>query len=491
MKYLFSAFFTTSLLILINCNSANALEKIPLSMHTSLNQQLAINNERYGVVGQSVLILKNHQKFYRGQHGVANIELNVDITEKHIFPSYSITKLLTSVLMMQQVEKGRVDLKNSIRAYLPYLSKKWQPVTIEHLLSHTSGIPRYFDIAMKKGNFLPTKKAVFLSLIDEPEHFEIGTKNSYNNTNFLLLSAILEAKTGKSYQALVAEVIINPLGLKNTGHTSAKDIINNHVTSYRGANGKIRKNMNIDWPEYTFSHSALYSTPEDLATFMTALVIGKFVSQKTLKQLWQPMKLADGNKGRYAFGFEYAFEDGYYHFGHDGGNHVKLRHYFNPKDSADNYTLVYATNGNAYDVWTDVLADSLMAIIDPDKFEMAAIKEQFLSNILEKNDKALIEVYKAVSNIFDGDEALIERFLLYRAYALRYGSGAESSIPAFEFLTTKFPNSANARESLADTWSEIGNKKKAIENYRLVLKVSPKSRRAKEQIEKLEGTVQK
>ena len=122
-----------------------------------------------------------------------------------------------SVLMMQQVEKGSVDLKNSIRTYLPYLSKQWQSVTIEHLLSHTSGIPRYFDIAMKKGIFLPTKKAVFLSLIDVPEHFEIGTKNSYNNTNFLLLSAILEAKTGKSYQALVAEEIINPLGLKIQG----------------------------------------------------------------------------------------------------------------------------------------------------------------------------------------------------------------------------------------------------------------------------------
>ena len=455
MKYLVSAFCITLLLFLTNCNSAYALEEISPSMLTSLNQQLAKNNKRYGVVGQSVLILKNHQHFYRGQYGVANIELDVDITEKHIFPSYSITKLLTSVLMMQQVERGTVELKSSIRTYLPYLPKQWQAVTIEHLLNHTSGIPRYFDIAMEEGGFLPTKKAVFLSLIDEPEHFEIGTKNSYNNTNFLLLSAILEAKTGKSYKELVAEVIINPLGLKNTGHTSAKDIIKNHVTSYRGANGHIRKNLNIDWPEYTFSHSALYSTPEDLATFMTALVTGKFVSQKTLKQLWQPMKLSDGKNGRYAFGFEYSFEDGYYHVGHDGGNHVKLRHYFNPKNSLDNYTLVYATNGNAYDIWTDVLADSLMAIIDPEKFEMAALKEQFLSDILEKDGKGLIQIYKAVSNIFDGDETMIERFLLYRAYALRYGSGPESSIPAFKFLIAKFPNSDRAQQGLTNAKAVI------------------------------------
>jgi CubicO group peptidase (beta-lactamase class C family) len=455
MKYIISIFFIIPLLFLTNCNSSYALEEVTPSMQTLLNQQMAKNNERYGVVGQSVLILKNHQKIFRSQHGAANIELGVDITEKHIFPSYSITKLFTSVLMMQQVEQGCVKLKSSIRIYLPYLPNQWQDVTIEHLLSHTSGIPRYFDRAMSEGSFLPNKKAVFLSLIDEPAHFEIGTQNSYNNTNFLLLSAILEAKTGKSYQEMVEEVIINPLALKNTGHTSAKDIIKNHVTSYRGSNGNIRKNLNVDWPKYTYSHSALYSTPEDLAKFMTALVTGKFVSQKTLQQLWRPMKLTDGKDGRYAFGFEYAFEDNYYLLGHDGGNHVKLRYYFNPINRSDNYTLVYATNGNAYDVWTDVLADSLMAIIDPEKFEMAGLKEQFLSEVLEGDGKRLSEIYKAVAKKLDGDKILIERFLLYRAYALRYGSGPESSIPAFKFLISKFPHSDRAQQGIIETMAAI------------------------------------
>jgi CubicO group peptidase (beta-lactamase class C family) len=450
MKTIFSTLLATLFFILSHCSLANELKGISLDLQASLNQQLTINNERYGVVGQSVLILKNHQEIYSGQHGFANIELNVEITEKHIFPSYSITKLLTSVLVMQQVEQGNIDLKKSILTYLPYLPEQWQSVTVNHLLNHTSGIPRYFDSAMEKGVFLPTKKEVFLSLFNEPAHFEIGTKNSYNNTNFLLLSAILEAKTGKSYQALVAERIINPLGLKNTGHASAKEVINNHVTSYRGANGKIRKNMNIDWPDYTFSHSALYSTPKDLAAFITALVTEKFVSQKTLEQLLQPMNLADGSNGHYAFGFEYAFEDGYYHFGHDGGNHVKLRHYYNPKESEDNYTLVYATNGNAHGVWTDVLADSLMSIVDPESFEIATIKEQFLSNFFAKNDKGLIDSYKAISKFFDGNKALIERFLLYRSYAIWYGSGVENSIPAFKLLLSKFPNSDRAHRAIID-----------------------------------------
>jgi CubicO group peptidase (beta-lactamase class C family) len=450
MRYITTLFLLTLSFLITTSSSVDALETLSPKVSASIDQQLAINKNRYGVVGQSVLILKNHLPVYRGQHGSANIELGVDINETHIFPSYSITKLFTSVLVMQQVEQGSLELDSSILAYLPYLPKQWEPVTIEHLLNHTSGIPLYFGKTMDAGSFLSTKKAVFLSLINEPQHFKIGTKNSYKNTGFLLLSAILEQSTGKSYQELVKEVIVSPLKLKNTGHTSAKDIIKNQVTSYRGADGQVRKNVNIDWPEYTFSHSALYSTPDDLASFMSALVKGKFVSKKTLKDFWQPMKLADGEDGRYAFGFEYSNEDRYSRVGHDGGNHVKLRYYFNPKDSNDNFTLVYATNGNAYDVWTDVLADSVMAIIAPEKFKMAALNERFLTNFLENDIDGLQQTYKILSKAFNNEDKLVESYLINRAYALRYGAGPESSLPAFKFTIGKFPNSNRAQHGLIE-----------------------------------------
>ena len=163
------------LVTLISLSSLSAFAEIPPKMRAALDQQLAKNSDRYGIVGQSVIILKNHKVIYRGHHGYANVELDVAVTGKHLFPSYSVTKLLTSVLMMQLVERGSVELHSSIRNYLPYLGKRWQEVTVEHLLSHTSGIPRYMESAMKNG-FLATKKAVFMSLIDKPEHFKIGTK---------------------------------------------------------------------------------------------------------------------------------------------------------------------------------------------------------------------------------------------------------------------------------------------------------------------------
>ena len=453
-----------------------------------LNLQLKINSERYGIVGQAVRILKNNEVIYDGRDGFANVELSVPVNNKHRFPSYSVTKLFTSVLLMQLVERGDVDIHQSIRHYLPYLPEHWQNITIEHSLSHTSGIPRYFDQVIKTNQFLPTKKAVFISLSEQPEHFKIGSQNSYNNTNFLILSAILERKTGKTYSELVQSIIIEPLNLVNTGHASAKAVIKNMVSSYASTNGKLIKNRVFDWAEYSFAHSALYSTPADLSTFMSALVTGKFVKKSTLRKLWQPMQLNNGQDGRYAFGFEYKIKDGYQQVGHDGGNRVKLRHYVN-SNQTDSYTITYMSNGNSHGVWTDILADSLMAIIDKNQFILADLSEQFISLVLQatikNNDKKLQLFYIELSKALNHDATALERFLVDYAYGVRFGAGIQASLPAFEFYTKKFPKSANAWEYLAETWQIIGNKEKARQYYQKVLDIDPKSVNAKNQIEKL------
>ena len=473
------------LICLVGISSSKAEDQISALIWAKLDQQLIINSNRYGVVGQSVQILRNNQPIYNGIHGFANIELAVPVADKHIYPGYSVTKLFTSVLVMQLVENGSLDVTESIRKYLPYLPERWQNVTVEHVLNHTSGIPRYFDIAMKKGRFLPTKKAVFLSLVKEPDHFEIGTKNSYNNTNFLILSAILESKTGKTYQELVQDIIIKPLALENTGHASAKAVITNMVTSYQGIDGVLQKNSDIDWPEYTFAHSGLYTTAQDLTTFMTAVVSGKFFTLATLNKIQQPMKLLNGDKGDYAFGFEYKMLDGYHQVGHDGGNRVKLRHYFNKENGKDSYTIAYLTNGNANSVWTDVLTDSLMSIIDEKQFKKAYLAEQFISFVLNKDSKNLQVLYERLDKVFQGDQSAIEYFIFYNAYGVRYGAGLIASLPAFELLTSKFPNSAKAWASLAGIWQDLDNKEKAIKYYNLTLKIDPNSSNAINQLKQL------
>jgi len=312
----------------------------------------------------------------------------------------------------------------------------------------------------------------------------MGTQNNYNNTNFLVLSAILEKVTGKTYGELVGSIIIEPLHLTNTGHASARAVIKNMVSSYTGSNGQLIKNREIDWSTYSFAHSALYSTPADLTTFMTALVTGKFINVSTLKKLWQPMPLVNGLLGRYAFGFEYKIKDGYQQVGHDGGNRVKLRHYFND-DQDDSYTIAYMTNGNSRGVWTDILADSLMAIIDKDQFKLAKLGENFITFTLDNNHRLLREFYTELTTVLKGDTKKIERFIINYSYGIMYGVSAKSSIVAFELYAEKFPKSANAWDSLADVWLVLGNKEKAIKYYKKTLEIDPSSSNAKQQLKNI------
>jgi D-alanyl-D-alanine carboxypeptidase len=106
-------------------SSSKAAEKISPAVQAQLDQQLVKNSKRYGIAGQSVLLLKNNKPFYKGRYGCANVELKVPIYDTHLYPGYSVTKLFTSVMMMQLVENGRVDVKQSIRQYLPYLPEHW------------------------------------------------------------------------------------------------------------------------------------------------------------------------------------------------------------------------------------------------------------------------------------------------------------------------------------------------------------------------------
>ena len=470
--------FFTAFLLVCFCGIALRADD---SLKAALDAQLLKNEARYGIVGQSVMLLKNGEPLYRGKAGLAHLELDVPVAENHLFPSYSVAKLFTSVLVMQIVEEGKIDTGASIRTYLPTLTERWQPITVAHVLNHTSGIPRYIDDAITRNKFLPSKAAVFEAFADAPEHFKIGTRNGYNNTNYLVLAAILEAVSGESFEALVNARIITPLGLKHTGHASAKAVVKNMVSSYQGADGTVRKNIDVDWPIYTFSHSALYSTPEDLTKFMTALTGGKLVPLNALKNFWQPMALADGSKGHYAFGFEYAERDGYIQVGHDGGNRVKLRHYFPINGEGDSYTLAYLTNGYAHGVWTDIFADSVMARVNEGQFARAHITEAFMAHMLEHADASTAELYGGILKAV-GSAAAAESFITNRAYAVRYAAGQKAAIPAFKMLTDHFPNSANAWSHHAEQWEHLGDTAKAISYYRKALELNPEHSYAKRRL---------
>jgi len=409
----------------------------------ALEQKMEANAQRYVIASQAVLVARNGEVVFRNVAGARRDEL---------FPVYSVSKLLASVLVMQLVEAGQVDLDKPASAYLAGLPLRWQQIPLRLILNHSSGLPEYFDLSNPTGpNFPPTLQAVFAALADKPLAFEPGTATRYTQTNFLILEALLEAHYAKPYTQLASERIISKLGLKNTYLGLASAGRRGMVRSYIGKNGKLQADPAVQWPEYANVHAELFTTVDDLAAFLNAVARGELVGKETLRKLWQPQKLANGQDGWFASGWEYGKSGGYEFVGHDGGTKVRVRLLWPERDGGDSYTIVYLTNGSAQNIWSRTLVESLMAAIDPARFTMEVVSEQLIDYASRPATtpaqfQALLQQLQTLA-LRDG--AALERRINETGYAMLETRGSGAAIKVFELNTRLFPQSSNARDSLA------------------------------------------
>jgi CubicO group peptidase (beta-lactamase class C family) len=325
---------------------------------SSLDRQLAINAEQHGVVGQAVLVLRDEEVVFRGSHGVVDRETGQPMRPDQLFPVFSVSKLFTSILVYELVERGEVDLKAPIGRHVADLPERWRRVTVEQLLSHASGLPDYFAPGMT-GGFPTTAREMFASLADKPLLFEPGSELRYTQTNFVLLGALLEAHYGQPYRQVATERIVTRLGLASTYFWRPSVPAGKLVTSYRGKDGRVELDSQIAWPEYAITHAELFSTVDDLATFITAVRTGRFVKPETLLALWKPYRLPGGDAGWSANGWEYETSGAERFVGHDGGEVVRVRLVFTDSLARGTHTYIYLTNGSAKNVWSRTLVDSL------------------------------------------------------------------------------------------------------------------------------------
>ncbi len=452
----------------------------------SIQEQLVKIEQRFGVVGQSVRILKDGVLLFEGRQGAANLQLKSALTEDNKFPVYSISKLFTNVLVMKLVEDEKLDLEKSIRHYLPMLPQSWQGVTVSDVWNHMSGLPEFFSVDFMENKEITNRLEILEMVKDNPFEYETGTRTSYNQTGFTVLTAILEKLYGKPHPQLVKEMIFEPLNLSNSGFAGSREIIEQMVTSYSPQDGVLMINQDLNWPAYSFSFSALYSTPDDLTKFMNAVYNEHFVNRATLELLWQPMARTNGHLGGFAQGWYWGKRGPFKYVGHTGGNHTKLRQYYMDGNDGATYTIAYLTNGSRTNIYIDHLVDEVMAIVDTEAFVLEKLGVDlfdlaFSSSTSSQLD-ALIENYKV--NGGDAENGL-NGFINQKAYALLFSVGAEVALPLFELNVRLFPQSANSWDSLAEVWLMKGERALAIQHYETALRIDPKLQSALQQLKKL------
>ena len=255
---------------------------------------------KYQQFNGSVLVADNGKVIYKKGFGSANMEWNIPNEPDTKFRLGSITKQFTAALILQLVEQGKIKLDGKVSDYLAdYRKDTGARMTIHQLLSHTSGVPNY---TAQPGFFAnvsrnPFKVDDFVKQYASGDlEFEPGAKFNYSNSGYFLLGDIIEKVTGKSYEQVLKENILDPVGMKNTGYDHYGTVLSKRAAGYIKTQNGYENAPYLDM-SIPYAARSIYSTVEDLFLWDQALYGEKILSAASKELMFKP------NLENYGYGF--------------------------------------------------------------------------------------------------------------------------------------------------------------------------------------------
>ena len=271
--------------------------------------------------GASVIVVKDGRTVFRKALGMADMELGVPLQPDMVFRLGSITKQFTAVSILMLAEEGKLSLQDRIEKFLPGYPTQGYAITVEHLLTHTSGIQSYTDIPGWMTSKILAPMTV-TELVDgfkkEPMQFAPGEKWAYNNSAFVLLGAIIEKVSGQTYEAFVKERIFEPLGMTSSYYGSTEPVIPKRVPGYTMDGGKVRNAGYLSMTQ-PYSAGSLSSSVDDLARWDAALYTEKILKKALLEKAWSSYVLKSGEATKYGYGWALSKLRGRRSIEHGGG----------------------------------------------------------------------------------------------------------------------------------------------------------------------------
>jgi CubicO group peptidase (beta-lactamase class C family) len=305
----------------------------------SIDADVRAAMDRRSIPGLALTIVREGKVVLEAGYGVASLELDVPVTPKSVFAIASVTKVFTATLVMQAIEQGAFGLDDRLGDLFD-VPPAWRPVTVRQMLSHTSGLPDVIANPMTGEWLAGTRDSALAAAAKLPMQFEPGTAWSYNQTNDVLLGAILEKKAGKSFDALVRERLVEPAGLAATVFGDASAVVPGRGPWYSrldlsGPEPRLAAHLHPIWvtyPEFVHPCAALNTTATELARFVDLVAAGRILSPATVATMWERQTLRDGQPAgmdpETGMGLGWIVEtlDGRTVVGGTGGATVAFRH---------------------------------------------------------------------------------------------------------------------------------------------------------------------
>ncbi len=427
----------------------------------------------YGTIGQSVAVLRRGTPVYIRHAGLADRRSGRPITPQSVYPIFSISKLFLIVELLKLVRGGDLNLTIPIEDIRPDLPETWRGITLAQAIAHVSGLPDYMPDWVA-----PTEDAAFESLYDKPLRFPRGTRNDYNQTNFLLARAVLQQRSGKSLTDLVGTQF-RAARMMQTGYHSEYPLgsvsLPNLVTNYQPVHGRAGAPTPFalsSWPTHTFGSAGVFSTLDDMVLWTRALLGGALLPPAALHSSWAPFPMSTGAPAWHTHGWEYYSHDDVTIVGHGGGVRLVWRHFFRTADPGDSATVIYLDNGGRTHFDRHRVAALLADRVMPGAARRVEIEEERLFRSLASNQwDAAVERLQRVAPA--DTEAIVNRV----GYDALNIWDAEAAVAPLAWNAQRFPNSANAHDSLGEAYRSAGRLTAARDSYARALTLAPRDGR--------------
>ena len=306
-----------------------------------------------GGLNGNVLVAQKGIILYKHCFGLAHFEKNDRDTliEQSKFQLASLSKTFTAVAVLKLQEAHKLAFTDSIQQFFPDFP--YHNITIRDLLSHRSGLPNYvysFDDSMKvnyyrKDPHIPTNADImhwFATVSPTPKKYNVpGRGFAYNNTNYMVLAAIVEKVTKQPFDEYLRRTIFLPLGMHDTYVATTK---NDSINQYRTAGYQMNRRIPKDYFDGVVGDKGVYSTIGDLFRWYRALNGDCLLSRKTLAEAFIPRSFERKGARNYGYGFRMQLDalnqpEFIYHTGWWKGYNTMF--WFSPKDE---YVIIILGN---------------------------------------------------------------------------------------------------------------------------------------------------
>lgn len=505
-----------SVIFMVAVTSTNAQRKIPeKTKHEKIDNMVNSYVEEDGFMG-SVLVAEKGKVIIAKAYGLADVEKNIPNTSKTQFGIGSISKQFTAMLVTQLAEKGKLRFGNTISDFIPQFPKDiGDRITIEMLLCHTSGL--ILPEGIEKYYYASTKEEFLYEYIkqlrEEGLRFDPGEGYGYSNAGYFLLGLIIEKASGETYEDVLIEQILKPLGMKNTGCDRKGLVLKNRAYSYQKLPDRY-----ITWNEDLYSYypeivgfgcGNLYSTVEDLFKFSKTLSTNQLLSKefmdiylKMRNLRFRPTipniseKLNKEIFGTYGNGFvgEISFiEDPetkekdtlYWHDGTDKLFRSNHFHYIGKEQ------IIIICSNRSFLCEGNEIVMKIHQVLNDKPYEHIRIKHS-LSQYVSEDIAMHAGIPAAIDEYFRLKDDTAHFIVPEPDYLIYHGRNAaeqgdlDNAILILKAAIVSFPDTWQAYDALGEIYVGVGDKAEAIRYFKKSLELNPGNDNAKQMLKKME-----